>query len=86
MKTTNFFYIPNGTEIAKRFLEIHNNDWNAAKRSALTMVDKHRGFYFMRRRYCAAYVWLLLNEPTPRLLGAVPTVTSLHIRIFSPSK
>lgn len=86
MKTTNFFYIPDGTHIAHRFLEIHKNDWHAAKRSSLKMVDKHRGFYMMRRRYCAAYIWLLLNEPTPRLLEPVPAVTSLHTQHFSPSK
>lgn len=79
-KQPNFFYFPSGMDLAARFLEIHGNDWHAAKRSALTMIDKHRGLYIIRRRYCAAYIWLLLNEPTPRLIGPVPSITALKFK------
>lgn len=86
MKQATFFYLPAPSETAKRWLTICNGDWNKAKTHMLKTVDRHRGAYWFRRHYCATYIWLLLNEPTPRLLGAVPTVTSLHSRIFSPSK
>jgi hypothetical protein len=80
------FYLPSGEEMARRFLNLCQGDWTKAKAGVLKAIDRHRGLYYIRRQYCAAYVWLLLNEPTPRLLGPVPTVTSLHTSIFSLSK
>lgn len=82
-KQPTFFYTPTGEDIARRFLEICQGDYLAARRGALRAIDRHRGLYWLRRRYCAAYIWLLLNEPTPRLLGPAPTVTSLHSPHFS---
>jgi hypothetical protein len=82
-KAATFFYMPDPEDTANKWLSIANGNWHIARRYMLRTIDRHRGAYWIRRHYCAAYIWLLLNEPTPRLIGPAPSVTSLH---FSPSK
>lgn len=80
MKQQNLFSMPTTEETATRWLSIANGNWYIARRYMLRTIDRHRGAYWLRRHYCAAYIWLLLNEPTPRLIGQVPSITALKFK------
>lgn len=78
-QTNDFFNLPTGHEIAVTFLEIHHGKWNAAKSSVLRIIDRSRHLYAVRRVYCQAYIWLLLNEPQNKKLPQFQLTTFFHI-------
>lgn len=79
-KQQNLFLTPPPEETALKWLKIANGNWSFARTYMLKSIDRHRGAYFLRRHYCAAYIWLLLNEPTPRHIGPVPSITALKFK------
>lgn len=81
-KQATFFYLPSPEATAQKWLSISRGDWGEARSHMLRTIDKHRGAYWLRRHYCAAYIWLLLNEPAPKQIGKAPAFTSLHFLTF----